>query len=204
MDLALHVPCLLLCKNCFGLEREAATSAGQLSRKPTAFMAALQLVSKRFANAHAPLSEQTSQSTHQHCGDLTKFPNDKAKTPRDFCNGNANKSGAQAICLNEGKDVTKTPATLAKQIEREMHRASKSWAHYENEHCALFENDLGFICPENVKDRRKKLAEFAAQYGFRLRFYSKGLFAIFAKRMQPVANDVGAFWPVARQALSTK
>ena len=101
--------------------------------------------------------------------------------------------------------MTKTPATLAKQMDRAMHRAGKDCLLYQNEHCALFENDLEHICPRNDNDRKKKLAEFAAQYGFRLRIYHKGLFAIFGKRRPPVANDAGAFWPpVACSALSTK
>ena len=85
--------------------------------------------------------------------------------------------------------MTKTPATLAKRIEREMYRARKDWARYENEHCALFEKELEQICPREDKDRRKKLVEFADQYGFRLRFYHKGLFAIFGKGSRAVAND---------------
>jgi hypothetical protein len=91
--------------------------------------------------------------------------------------------------------MTKTPATLAKQMERVMHRAGKDCLLYLNEHCALFENDLGYICPRNDKDRKKKLTEFASQYGFRLRFYRQGLFAIFGKRTPAVANDAGAFSP---------
>jgi hypothetical protein len=81
--------------------------------------------------------------------------------------------------------VTKTPETLAKQIEREMHRAGKDWAHYGDEHCALYENDLQHICPRKDKDRKKKLAKFAEQYGFRLRFYLEGACAIFSKRALP-------------------
>jgi hypothetical protein len=74
-------------------------------------------------------------------------------------------------------------------MEREMHRARKNWALYENEHCALYEKELEHICPRDHKDRRKKLAEFAEQYGFRLKFYHKGLFAIFGKGRGPVIND---------------
>src|ERR1700756_141067 len=91
--------------------------------------------------------------------------------------------------------MAKTPAILAKQVEREMHRASKSCALYADAHCALYENDLQYICPRNDKDRVKQLAKFAAQYGFRLRFYRQGLCAIFGKRAAPVANDSAAFWP---------
>lgn len=99
--------------------------------------------------------------------------------------------------------MTKTPATLAKQMERAMHRAGKEWLLYHNEHCVLFESDLQSICPINGNDRKKKLVEFAAQYGFRLRFYRKGLFAIFGKRPPPVANDAVAFWPTAACSASS-
>jgi hypothetical protein len=71
---------------------------------------------------------------------------------------------------------------LAKQIEFGMDRASKDCALYQNEHCALYEKDLEQICPRKDKDRKTKLAKFAEQYGFRLRFYREGLCAIFDKR----------------------
>ena len=74
-----------------------------------------------------------------------------------------------------------------------MQRAGRDCFLYQNEHCALFENDLEHICPRNDNDRKKKLTEFAAQYGFRLRFYRKGLFAIFGKRTPPVVHQVNAF-----------
>lgn len=91
--------------------------------------------------------------------------------------------------------MTKTPATLAKHIEREMHRAGRDWALYENEHCALYENDLEHICPKKDKDRQKKLGKFAEQYGFRLKFYREGLFAIFGKRAVPGGKLCGSALP---------
>jgi hypothetical protein len=84
----------------------------------------------------------------------------------------------------------KTTAELATQIELGIHHAKSDFASYGNAHCALYENDLAYICPRNDKNRRKKLVEFAAQYGFRLKFYHEGLFAIFGLRVPPVA--VGA------------
>ncbi len=80
-------------------------------------------------------------------------------------------------------------------MERAMDRAGKDWLRYQNEHCTLFEKDLECICPRTENDRKKKLVEFAAQYGFRLRFYRKGLFAIFGKRTPSVIRDAGALWP---------
>jgi hypothetical protein len=92
--------------------------------------------------------------------------------------------------------MTKTLATLAKQMDRAMQRAGKDCFRYQNEHCTVFENDLEQICPRNDDNRKRKLVEFAAQYGFRLRFYRKGLFAIFGKRTQPLASENRALWPV--------
>ncbi|MGE5214124.1 MAG: hypothetical protein ACM3NN_10580 [Nitrospirota bacterium] len=92
--------------------------------------------------------------------------------------------------------MIKTPATIAKQMERVMQRAGKDIFRYQNEHCTVFEKDLEHICPRTDKDRKKKLIEFAAQYGFRLRFYRKGLFAIFGKRTAAAVQDAGPVWPV--------
>ena len=63
--------------------------------------------------------------------------------------------------------------TLAKQIERGMHGQWK--------HCLIQEKELERVWPINEKDREKKIAEFARKYGFRLRFYRKGLGAMFDK-----------------------
>jgi hypothetical protein len=63
---------------------------------------------------------------------------------------------------------------LARQIERQMH--GKSW-----KHCAIYDRDLERIWPLNEKDREAKIAQFAKKYGFRLRFYQKGMCAIFDK-----------------------
>jgi len=63
--------------------------------------------------------------------------------------------------------------TLAKQIEGGMHGEWK--------HCMIYEKDLERIWPRDEEDREKKIAEFAKKYGFRLRFYQKGMCAIFDK-----------------------
>lgn len=76
-----------------------------------------------------------------------------------------------------------------------MERAGRDCFRYQNEHCTVFENDLEQICPQNDGNRKTKLVEFAAQYGFRLRFYRKGLFAIFGKRTPPAVTDKPALWP---------
>ena len=62
---------------------------------------------------------------------------------------------------------------LAKLIESRMRGQWK--------HAAVHESDLQCIWPLNDQDRERKIAEFATHYGFRLRFYTKGMCAIFDK-----------------------
>ena len=63
--------------------------------------------------------------------------------------------------------------TLAKQIERQMKGVLK--------HCVIRDKDLERIWPRDEEDREEKIAEFAKKYGFRLRFYQKGMCALFDK-----------------------
>jgi hypothetical protein len=53
--------------------------------------------------------------------------------------------------------------------------------HGQWKHCAIYEKDLQRLWPAHEKDRETKIAQFAKKYGFRLRFYGKGLCAIFDK-----------------------
>jgi len=62
---------------------------------------------------------------------------------------------------------------LAKEIERRMHGEWK--------HCMIHDRDLERIWPTDEDDREQKIAQFASKHGFRLRFYQKGLCAIFDK-----------------------
>ena len=63
--------------------------------------------------------------------------------------------------------------TLARLIEREMHGAWK--------HCAIYEEELQLLWPLEEQDREAKIVEFVKTYGLRLRFYHRGLCAIFDK-----------------------
>jgi hypothetical protein len=64
--------------------------------------------------------------------------------------------------------------TLAAMIERELQ--SRKWNHY-----AVYENDLMRVWPLNEPEREAKIAKFAKEHGFRLRFYKLGMCAIFDK-----------------------
>jgi len=63
---------------------------------------------------------------------------------------------------------------LASKIERELRK-------HQCKHCAIYEPDLQRLWPQTEKDREAKIARFASEHGFRLRFYKEGLCAIFDK-----------------------
>ena|SRR5215467_2692105 len=64
---------------------------------------------------------------------------------------------------------------LAQRIESEL-RHSK-W-----KHCAIYEEELQRLWPLETTDREANIAQFAKTSGLRLRFYQKGLCAIFDKQ----------------------
>jgi hypothetical protein len=55
---------------------------------------------------------------------------------------------------------------LADQIEREL-------LSREQAHCAIYEHELQRLWRLDRKDREAMIAQFAEEYGFRLRFYKK-------------------------------
>ena len=63
--------------------------------------------------------------------------------------------------------------TLAKLIESRMRGEWKP--------AAIHESDLQRLWPLNDQERERKIAQFAKEYGFRLRFYRGGMCAIFDK-----------------------
>ena len=65
---------------------------------------------------------------------------------------------------------------LAARIKRQLLLDTGKWGH-----CAIYENELQRMWPLTEKDRQAKIAQFAKEYGFRLRYYKQGLCAIFEK-----------------------
>ena len=68
---------------------------------------------------------------------------------------------------------------LLRQIKRELKTAN---------HCAVYEEELTRVWPGNGNLRESKIARFAEDNGFRLRFYRDGLCAIF-DREPPTRKD---------------
>jgi len=64
---------------------------------------------------------------------------------------------------------------LVQQIKRELKTAK---------HCAVYEEELSRVWPDDGARREQKLARFAEEHGFRLRFYRDGLCAIFDREPQ--------------------
>lgn len=70
--------------------------------------------------------------------------------------------------------------TLANHIEDELQHGL--WSH-----CAIYEDELQHIWPLDAPYREVRIAAFAAKYGYRLRFYHKGMCAIFDRQPDEVA-----------------
>lgn len=48
-------------------------------------------------------------------------------------------------------------------------------------HCAIYEEELSRVWPQDGKRREAQIARFAQEYGLRLRYYRDGFCAIFDK-----------------------
>lgn len=46
-------------------------------------------------------------------------------------------------------------------------------------HCGIYEEELGLVWPISDEGRERKIQQFARENGLRVRFYKKGLCAIF-------------------------
>ena len=81
-----------------------------------------------------------------------------------------------------GEDTLKT---LARRIELKLQHGP--W-----QHCAVYEDELQRLWPLEAVYREARIATFAERYGFRLRFYQKGLCAIFEKATETTENDLSS------------
>jgi hypothetical protein len=59
---------------------------------------------------------------------------------------------------------------LVRQIQQELQTAK---------HCAVYNDELSRVWPDNGKRRETDIAQFASANGWRLRYYSEGFCAIF-------------------------
>ena len=64
--------------------------------------------------------------------------------------------------------------TLAAQIRRELRESAQPIPH-----CAIYEEELQRLWPSELQNREAEIEKFARQHGFNLRFYKRGLCAIF-------------------------
>ena len=72
--------------------------------------------------------------------------------------------------------------TLAKHIEYELEQGL--WSH-----SAIYEDELQRLWPLDAPYRDVRIAAFPAKYGFRLRFYHKGMCAIFDRQPDEEATS---------------
>ena len=56
-------------------------------------------------------------------------------------------------------------------------------------HCAIYEDELQHFWPLDAPYREVRIAAFAAKYGYRLRFYHKGMCAIFDRQPDEEATS---------------
>jgi hypothetical protein len=74
--------------------------------------------------------------------------------------------------------------TLADNIRRELRESAQPIPY-----CAIYEEELQRLWPSELENRETEIERFAEQYGFKLRFYKRGLCAIFQEDVQHYAPE---------------
>ena len=69
--------------------------------------------------------------------------------------------------------------TLAERIRRELQETALPIPY-----CAIYEEELQRFWPSDLENREAEIERFAKQHGFKLRFYKRGLCAIFQEYVQ--------------------
>jgi hypothetical protein len=75
--------------------------------------------------------------------------------------------------------------TLAARIRRELRESAQPIPY-----CAIYEEELQRFWPLELQNREAEIERFAKQHGFKLRFYSRGLCAIFSGRRAELSFHV--------------
>ena len=79
-------------------------------------------------------------------------------------------SGCQTELEAELRRFARDMQRLVKRIKQELRTAK---------HCAIYNEELLRVWPQNGKQREAELARFASAHGWRLRYYRDGFCAIF-------------------------
>jgi hypothetical protein len=74
--------------------------------------------------------------------------------------------------------------TLADNIRRELRESAQPIPY-----CAIYEEELQRLWPSELENREAEIERFAEQYGFKLRFYKRGLCAIFQEDVRHYAPE---------------
>ena len=69
--------------------------------------------------------------------------------------------------------------TLAARIRRELRETAQPIPY-----CGIYEDELQRLWPLQLQNREAEIERFAQQHGFKLRFYKRGLCAIFQEDVQ--------------------
>lgn len=75
--------------------------------------------------------------------------------------------------------------TLAARIRRELRKSALPIPY-----CAIYEEELQRFFPSELQNREAEIEKFAKQHGFKLRFYKRGLCAIFQEDVQNYGSRV--------------
>jgi hypothetical protein len=112
-------------------------------------------------------------------GSPLKIENHCARLTNDICTRTPARALSEERSNQDLRTITESAyETLARQIKRELNLGA-------HKHCAIHEHELQRLWPLNVKAREAKIARFAKEHGFRLRFYRKGC----ARYSTTTAND---------------
>ena len=112
-------------------------------------------------------------------GSPLKIENHCARLTNDICTRTPARALSEERSNQDLRTITESAyETLARQIKRELNLGA-------HEHCAIYEHELQRLWPLNLKVREAKIARFAKEHGFRLRFYRKGC----ARYSTSTAND---------------